>query len=170
MILREFMCAAKFFKGGELKHKLVIDQKASIIGKVEDTVITEEGKLGLLVKHDKTENVILYDQVKNIDDVVLLRIEYEEVVLEAPLEVALEEALVEESIDEGDQIEKERIKEQVEDVIENNIVEKEELLEERVEMVSEVMSSMASSNICSNCGMANRAGLNFCTKCGTSLK
>ena len=155
------MCAAKFFKGGDLKNKLVIDQKASIIGKVEDTVITEEGKLGLLVKYDGVENIILYDQVKNIDDVVLLRIEMKVEVLQASEEAAIEEALIEESIDLGDSKKEERVEEL--------LVESLELPEEKVEAVPEVESPMASSNICSNCGMANRAGMNFCTKCGNKL-
>ena len=163
------MYATKYFKGGDLKNKLVIDQRASIIGKIEDTVITEEGKLGLLVKYDGVENIILYDQVKNIDDVVLLKIEMNVEVIGAPVEEAVEESLIEESIDIEAPVEEERGEELVEDVFEESVLERVELPEEKVEAVPEVVSPMA-SNICSNCGMANRAGMNFCTKCGASLK
>jgi sporulation protein YlmC with PRC-barrel domain len=171
------MCAAKFFKGGELKEKLVIDQKASVIGKVEDTVITEAGKLGLLVKHDGVENIILYDQVKKIDDVVLLRIELNLEVEDPPVAV-VEEMVVEEEVEEveevGDVFGEAGLEVEaslgmvVEEAVEEMAVEG---VGEGVGVGSEVLLVEAvSSNICSNCGMANRAGMNFCTKCGNSLK
>jgi hypothetical protein len=60
----------------------------------------------------------------------------------------------------------------VEETVEENVEETAvERVEEGVDAVSEVLSMETfSSNICSNCGMANRAGMNFCTKCGNSLK
>jgi sporulation protein YlmC with PRC-barrel domain len=145
------MCAAKFFKGGELKNKLVIDQKATKIGKVEDTVITEDGKLGLLVKHDKTENIILYDQVKKIDDVVLLNIEYNQEVIETSEKTVHEQKFEEESIEK-----------QIEELIEEP---KEEIPEEPIEKPEEKVSM----NICNSCGQVNKTGMKFCTHCGNSL-
>jgi sporulation protein YlmC with PRC-barrel domain len=67
---------SKFFKKEELAGKLVIDQEALIVGKFEDLAVTEDGKVGLLVKEEGgEERLIMLDDIKKIEDVILLKAE-----------------------------------------------------------------------------------------------
>ena len=63
-----------FFKREELIGKLVIDQKAEILGKIEDIALTVDGKTGLLIQRDGNgDELIMLIDIKRIGDVVLLR-------------------------------------------------------------------------------------------------
>ena len=67
---------SKFFKKEELAGKLVIDQKALIVGKFEDLAITDDGNVGLLIKKESgEEKLIMLDDIKKIEDVILLKTE-----------------------------------------------------------------------------------------------
>ena len=63
---------SRFFKREELKGKLVIDQDANIIGKMEDFTISETGQVGFLIQKGDDERIITIDQIKKINDVLLL--------------------------------------------------------------------------------------------------
>ena len=64
----------KFFKRQELIGKMVVDQEAAVIGKIADLALGKDGKMGLLLKGETTEEVVIVlDDIKKIDDVVLLK-------------------------------------------------------------------------------------------------
>ncbi len=63
----------KFFQREELVGKLVIDQEAIIVGKIEDLAITENGKMGLMIKREGEDVLIDLDDIQKIKDVVLLK-------------------------------------------------------------------------------------------------
>ena len=90
---------SRFFKREELKGKLVIDQEANIVGKMEDFTISETGEVGFLIKKEDTETIITIDQIKKIKDVLLLK-EAEEK-KEEKQEEEKSEPITEEAKDEG---------------------------------------------------------------------
>lgn len=64
----------KFYKRGELKEKLVIDQNARIVGNVEDLAITEDGQMGISIKSEEgDEKMLKLDEIQRIADVILLK-------------------------------------------------------------------------------------------------
>jgi len=69
---------SRFFKREELKGKLVIDQNANIVGKMEDFTISETGKVGFLIEKDGKETIVTIDQIHKINDVLLLKESSEE--------------------------------------------------------------------------------------------
>jgi sporulation protein YlmC with PRC-barrel domain len=64
---------SRFFKREELKGKLVIDQDANIVGKMEDFTISETGEVGFLIRKEDVETIITINQIKKINDVLLLK-------------------------------------------------------------------------------------------------
>lgn len=63
-----------FYKREDLLGKLVVDQEASITGKIKDFALTKEGEMGLLVENDDgNEQIIMLEDVKKIGEVVLLK-------------------------------------------------------------------------------------------------
>jgi sporulation protein YlmC with PRC-barrel domain len=63
----------QFYKRKDLIGKMVVDQNATIVGKVEDLAITENGEVGISVKSEESEEKMLkLDEIKKIGDVILL--------------------------------------------------------------------------------------------------
>ena len=78
----------KFFQREELVGKLVIDQEAFIVGKIEDLAITEDGTMGLMINKEGEDVLIDLEDIQKIKDVVLLKpkkIVEEEPTPEAPI-------------------------------------------------------------------------------------
>ncbi len=64
----------KFFTRQELIGKMVVDQEAVVVGKIADLALGKDGKMGLVLKGEKAEEIVVtLEDIKKIGDVVLLK-------------------------------------------------------------------------------------------------